>query len=197
MVKKERGFSLLELMIVIAIGLVMAGVSIMALMPLYKQNHVDAAYDTTLSVIRTYRSQSITQSKRYIINFIAPATIQVQYWGVGVPVSPAPVVVATYTLPADIQFAVQAGFPAATPDSFGTGIAAVDFDQGMGLGSQNYIMFMPDGSSQDNLGNYNSGILYLCRPGDLPSSRAITILGTTGRVRGWRLNAAGTQWVEQ
>jgi len=197
MVKKERGFSLLELMIVIAIGLVMAGVSIMALMPLYKQNHVDAAYDTTLSVIRTYRSQSITQSRRYIINFIAPATIQVQYWGVGVPVSPAPVVVATYTLPADIQFAVQAGFPAATPDSFGTGIAAVDFDQGMGLGSQNYIMFMPDGSSQDNLGNYNSGILYLCRPGDLPSSRAITVLGTTGRVRGWRLNAAGTQWVEQ
>ena len=28
----------------------------------------------------------------------------------------------------------------------------------MGLGSQNYIMFMPDGSSQDTLGNYNSGV---------------------------------------
>ena len=57
----------------------------------------------------------------------------------------------------------------------------------MGLGSQNYIMFMPDGSSQDTLGNYNSGVVYLTRPGDLYSSRAVSVFGTTGRVRGWRL----------
>ncbi len=195
---KNRGFSLLELMITIAIGLTMAGVTFMALMPLFKQNHVDAAYDTALSVIRTYRSQSITQSKRYIITFTTPGTITVQYWGVAVPVSPAPVTVATYTLPSDIEFAVQAGFPAAAPDGFGSGGTAIDFDQGMGLGSQNYIMFMPDGSSQDTLGNYNSGVLYLTRPGDMYSSRAISVFGTTGRVRGWRLyNQSGNTWVQQ
>lgn len=192
----SRGFTLLELLITIAIGLIMAGVTFMALMPVLKQNHVDAAYDTTLSVIRTYRNQSITQSKRYIITFTLPGTITVEYWGFGVPVSPAPVRVATYTLPDDIQFAVQAGFPLASPDSFGTG--AIDFDQGMGLGNQNYIMFMPDGSSQDTAGNYNSGVLYLTRPGDLYSSRAITVFGTTGRVRGWRLYAQnGNTWVQQ
>jgi prepilin-type N-terminal cleavage/methylation domain-containing protein len=199
MAKKQRGFSLLELMIVIAIGLVMAGVSIMALMPLYKENHLDSAYDTTLSVIRSYRSQSITQSKRYIITFTNPGTITVQYWGVGVPVSPAPVQVAQYTLPTDITFAVQAGFPAAAPDGFGTGITAIDFDQGMGLGSQDYVMFMPDGSSQDTLGNYNSGVLYLTQSGsNIYSSRAIDVFGTTGRIRGWRLyNVAGTNTWEQ
>src|SRR5215472_14022759 len=190
MAKKQRGFSLLELMIVIAIGLVMAGVSIMALMPLYKQNHVDSAYDTTLSVIRSYRSQAITQSKRYIITFTNPGTITVQYWGVGVPVSPAPVQVAQYTLPTDITFAVQAGFPAAAPDGFGTGITAIDFDQGMGLGSQAYIMFMPDGSSQDTLGNYNSGVVYLTQTGsNVNTARAVSVFGTTGRVRGWRLDS--------
>lgn len=197
MSRKSRGFSLLEMMIVIAIGLTMAGVTVMALMPLLKQSHVDAAYDTALSVIRNYRNQSITQSKRYILTFTAPGTITVQYWGVGVPVSPAPVTVATYTLPNDIQFAVQPGFPAAAPDSFGNGGVAIDFDQGI-LGNQNYIMFMPDGSSQDTLGNYNSGVLYLTRPGDLYSSRAISVFGTTGRVRGWRLyNQAGNTWVQQ
>src|ERR1700722_20251277 len=196
---KARGFSLLELMIVIAIGLTMAGVTFMALMPLFKENHVDAAYDTTLSVIRNYRNQSITQSKRYILTFTAPGTITVQYWGVGVPVSPAPVTVATYTLPPDIQFAVQAGFPASGPDTFGTGGTAIDFDQGMGLGSQNYVMFMPDGSSQDTLGNYNSGVLYLTRPGDMYSSRAVDVFGTTRRVRGWRLYKQGgiNTWVQQ
>lgn len=195
--RKDRGFSLLEMLIVIAIGLSMAGVTVMALMPLLKQSHVDAAYDTTLSVIRNYRNQSITQSKRYILTFTAPGTITVQYWGVGVPVSPPPVTVAAYTLPNDIQFAVQAGFPAAAPDSFGTGVVAIDFDQGV-LGNQSYIMFMPDGSSQDTLGNFNSGVVYLTRPGDLYSSRAITVFGTTGRVRGWRLyNQAGNTWVQQ
>ncbi len=196
--RKNRGFSLLEMMIALAIGLIMAGVTVLALMPLFKQNHVDAAYDTTLSVIRTYRSQSITQSKRYIIQFTAPGTITVQYWGVGVPVSPAPVTVATYTLPNDIQFATQAGFPATAPDSLGSGGTAIDFDQGMGAGGQNYIMFMPDGSSQDLQGNYNSGVVYMTLPGDLYSSRAISVFGTTGRIRGWRLySQGGNTWVQQ
>ena len=196
--RKNRGFSLLEMLIVVAIGFTMAGITFMALMPLFKQNHVDQAYDTTLSVIRNYRNQSITQSKRYIITFTAPGTITVQYLGVGVPVAPPPVTVATYTLPNDIQFAVQAGFPTAAPDSFGTGTTAIDFDQGIGLGSQNYIMFMPDGSSHDTQGNFNSGVLYLTRPGDLYSSRAISVFGTTGRVRGWRLyNKSGNTWVQQ
>jgi len=195
---EKRGFSLLELLVTISIGLTMAGVTFVALMPLFKQNNVDTAYDTTISVIRNYRNQSISQSRRYILTFTAPGTITVQYWGVAVPVSPAPVTVATVTLPPDIQFAVQAGFPAAAPDSFGAGGTAIDFDQGMGLGSQNYIMFMPDGSSQDTLGNYNSGVVYLTRPGDMDSSRAISVFGTTGRVRGWRLySQSGNTWVQQ
>jgi hypothetical protein len=161
-------------------------------------NHVNAAYDTSLSVMRNYRNLSITQSKRYILTFTTPGTITVQYWGVGVPVSPAPVTVATFNLHTDIQFAVQAGFPATAPDSFGAGLTAIDFDQGMGLGSQNYIMFMPDGSSQDTLGNYNSGVLYMSRAGDVYNSRAVSVFGTTGRIRGWRLvNQGGMKWVQQ
>src|SRR5579864_8909632 len=52
--KEHRGFSLLELMIVIAIGLTLASISFMALQPLLKQGHVDSAYDTTLGAIRSY-----------------------------------------------------------------------------------------------------------------------------------------------
>ena len=196
--RKHRGFSLLELLITIAIGLTLAGITFMALMPLLKQSHVDSAYDTTLAALRNYRNLSITQSRRYIVTFTAPGTITVQYWAFALPASPPPVTVATYTLPPDIQFAVQAGFPATAPDSFGTGGTAIDFDQGMGLGSQAYVMFMPDGSSQDTLGNLNSGVVYLTRPGDIYSSRAVTVFGSTGRIRGWRLyNQAGNKWVQQ
>src|ERR1035437_8210509 len=167
----KRGFTLLEMMIVVGISLIMAGVTLVAMMPMLKQNHVDAAYDTTLSVLRNYRNQSITQSKRYILIFTPPATITVQYWGVAVPVSPAPVTVATYTLPTDIQFAVQAGFPNPGPDSFGTGTTAVTVNNCALVGT-NCLIFYPDGSAQDDLGNFNSGVIYLTRPGDLYSSRA-------------------------
>lgn len=202
-IKKSRGFSLLELMIVLGIGLTMACVAVLSLMPALKQDHLDESYDKTLSLIRTYRSQAVTQSKRYVILFTIgnPATITVQYWGVGVPVSPAPVTVATYTLPSDIQFAVQTGFPNPGPDSFGTGTSAITFNDCSVIGGGlPCLIFYPDGSAQDDLGNYNSGILYLTRPtSNKYSSRAIDVYGTTGRARGWRLyDISGTnEWVQQ
>jgi prepilin-type N-terminal cleavage/methylation domain-containing protein len=196
---KQRGFSLLELLIVVSIGLTMAGVTFMAMKPLFNENHLDQSYDTVQSTLRNYRNLSITQSKRYIIYFTAPRTITVQYWGVGVPVSPAPVTVATYTLPTDISFAVQAGFPNPGPDSFGTGTTAITVNNCALVGT-NCLIFYPDGSAQDDLGNYNSGIIYITRPTDnMYSSKALTIFGTTGRIRGWRLyNQGGTNtWVQQ
>jgi prepilin-type N-terminal cleavage/methylation domain-containing protein len=196
---KQRGFSLLELLIVVSIGLIMAGVTFMAMKPLFNENHLDQSYDTVQSTLRNYRNLSITQSKRYIVYFTAPRTITVQYWGVGVPVSPAPVTVATYTLPPDISFAVQAGFPNPGPDSFGTGTTAITVNNCALVGT-NCLIFYPDGSAQDDLGNFNSGIIYITRPTDnMYSSKALTVFGTTGRIRGWRLyNQSGTNtWVQQ
>lgn len=195
---KNRGFSLLELLIVISIGLIMAGVTFMAMKPLFNQNHVDQAYDTALSVMRNYRNQSITNSKRYIVFFTPPRTMTVQRWDYVVPVSPAPVTVATYTLPSDIQFAVQAGFPNPGPDAFGTGTTAITINN-CALVGQSCLIFYPDGSAQDDLGAFNSGVVYLTRPGDVYSSRALSIFGTTGRIRGWRLYMQGgvNTWVQQ
>ncbi|MFZ0440319.1 MAG: hypothetical protein WAL76_19485, partial [Candidatus Sulfotelmatobacter sp.] len=107
--------------------------------------------------------------------------------------------VISYTIPADVNFAVQAGFPASTPDGFGTGVNAIDFESTPGV-PLNYVVFFPDGSSQDSLGNYSSGVIYLTRPGDtIYSSRAVTLWGATGRIRGWRLNqiAGVATWVQQ
>jgi len=197
--RKIRGFSLLELMIVLAIGMTVAGISVMALMPMLQETHVDQAYDTTLSVMRNARNLAVSTSNRYIVTFTTPGTITVQSWQYAVPVSPAPQFVASYTLPPDIQFAVQPGFPAAAPDGFGTGVAPIDFGQNVPPGGLNYVMFMPDGSSQDILGNYNSGIVYITRTNDYYRSRALTVWGTTGRIRGWRvyLQSAVNTWVQQ
>jgi prepilin-type N-terminal cleavage/methylation domain-containing protein len=203
--RKNRGYSLLELMIVIGIGLTMAGISFIAMMPLLNKSHLDTAYDTTLMALRNTRHLAITQSHQYILTFDPTAgTITVQYQGPADPTTgivPAAVLVNTYTLPSDVSFAVQGGFPATTPDGFGTGNTAVDFGYLPigGTGGSHQVVFMPDGSSRDTVGNYNSGVLYLTRPtADKYSSRAITVWGATGRVRGWRLYPqSGGTWIQQ
>jgi type II secretory pathway pseudopilin PulG len=219
--KKNQGFSMLELMMVIAIGFTMTVVSVMALMPMFKENHVDQAYDTTLSVLRNYRNLAISQTNRYIITFNttsppcqlpSQSCIQVQIWGYVPPpaVSPAPINVATYPLPQDIQFAVQAGFPSPGPDGFGAGAAAYAFQTQNGTescvvvgGGNPCLVFYPDGSAQDDSGppgNYASGVIYITRPAsNVYSSRAIDIWGTTGRIRGWRLYSESgvNTWVQQ
>ena len=60
---------------------------------------------------------------------------------------------------------------------------------------------MPDGSSRDSLGNYNSGVVYLSRTADanIYNSRSVSVWGATGRIRGWHLyqQAGAPIWVQQ
>ncbi len=206
--RKALGFSLLEMMIVLAIGIILTSITFMSLQPVLNQSHVNSAYDTTLMALRNYRSRAITERRRYIVAFTAPRTITISSWGAASPVAPAPVLVSTLTLPPDVQFMVQAGIPSTpptVPDGFGVGAVPIDFGQGLGAGSLNYVMFMPDGTSQDQSnpaggsGNLNSGVLYLGRTNELLSMRAITVFGGTGRIRGWRLvnQGGGPQWTQQ
>ncbi len=202
---RQRGFSLLEMLAVVAIGFILAGMTFVAMLPILNRSHVDNAYETTLAVLRDTRHLSITQSHQYYVNFnptgFPAGTMQVTYQPAAVGgILPPVQQVNTYTLPTDISFAVAAGFPTTAPDSFGTGITAIDFGQGLGGGSLTYVTFLPDGSSQDSLGNYNSGVVYLTRPADtMYSSRAITVWGATGRIRGWRLitQAGAPIWIQQ
>ena len=198
-------------MITVSIALILSATTFIALRPMLNQSHVDSAYDTTLMALRNTRNLAITQGHEYYVNFnpagFPAGTIQVQYQpppliagGIAPPIQQ----VITYTIPTDMSFAVQTGFPTTTPDGFGTGITAIDFGQSLAGAPLNYVVFMPDGSSQafvvGNSGTYNSGVVYITRPlADLSYSRAITVWGATGRIRGWRLvKQAGTwTWIQQ
>jgi type II secretory pathway pseudopilin PulG len=204
--RKNNGFSLLEMLITISISMIVMAITYVTMRPILYQGHVNGAYDTTLMALRNTRNLAITQSHEYYVNFnpagFPAGTIQVQYQppAIGAGAAPPLQQVITYSLPPDISFAVQAGFPAATPDGFGTGANAIDFDQALAGEPLNYVIFMPDGSSQDNLGNFNSGIVYMTQPSDsIYTSRAITVWGATGRIRGWRLNPVSgvATWVQQ
>lgn len=209
--RNTRGFSLLEMVIVIAIGLIMATVTMTALMPLFNKNHVDSGYDMLLSTFRTYRNRAIAEGGRYILVPTNPNIIQVYGWGYVPPpgTSPAPVLVGTVTLPQDIAFTTWSVFPSPGPDGFPGGPSPISFVNQQSNTADTCsvveagvpcVVFYPDGSAQDDAGNYIGGVIYMTQPTtNAYSSRAIDIWGTTGRIRGWRLyNQSGANtWVQQ
>src|ERR1700687_1585009 len=81
--KTIRGFSLLELLIAVAIGFTFAAITFIAMKPLFNQSHLDLAYDKTLMVLRNTRHLAITQSHQYYVTFnpagYPAGTIEIQY----------------------------------------------------------------------------------------------------------------------
>lgn len=187
-----RGFSLVETMIVLALILIVTAIAVISLRPGLQAAHAANGYNITLSAIRQARDFAVAQRQQYSITFsnaAIPNTITITQTGNGN-------ILATYQLPTDVAFTAVPGIPnsaATTPDRFGVGTPAIDFDQTFSNGSQarqSVIYFMPDGTAQDQFGNINNGVIYIAIPGQLFSSRAITVWGATGRIRGWRLYGA-------
>jgi prepilin-type N-terminal cleavage/methylation domain-containing protein len=208
-----RGFSLLEMMIVICILMIMGGITFMALQPALKDARANTAFESAMMPLRVARQRAIAERKQYIVCFgiaaptgaLTPITptaqsVQIFRWDAGTALSAATQVTAV-TMPIDINFQTIVGLPntpVTVPDGFGNATVALDFDQGVAGAIKNQVLFMPDGSAHDVNGNLNSGILYVARNGDLYSSRAVTLYGATGRIRGWRLlNSGGAKWIQQ
>ncbi|HVO79266.1 MAG TPA: prepilin-type N-terminal cleavage/methylation domain-containing protein [Terriglobales bacterium] len=201
----SRGFTLLEALIAITIVLIVSGISFMSLRPAWQDARLNGAYNGTLMTLRQARQWAVDNRKTYLVTFnpggIPPGTnmVQINRMDAGV-IGP---IVNQMTLPPDIQFLNVSGIPntlATTPDGLGTGGQPIEFDIGVSGGVSNQIYFFPDGSSRDINNNINNGIVYLARPTDLYSSRAITLMGAAGRIRGWRLYASSVgvpHWSEQ
>jgi Tfp pilus assembly protein FimT len=204
------------MMIVVVILFIMGGTTFFALQTVLSDTRINGAYDNALMQLRVARERAIEERKQYIVCFGAGSaplgaatplgapnaqSVQLYRWDAGTALAAA-VQISTVDLPFDVQFQTIAGVPtnpASVPDKFGTGGTAIDFDQAVAGGVKNQVMFMPDGSAQDVNGNLNNGVLYIARNANLYSSKAITVFGSTGRIRGFRLVqvAGAPTWIQQ
>jgi Tfp pilus assembly protein FimT len=184
------------MMLVISLILIVTAFSIMAIQPALKSGRVTQGYNTTLMAMRQARDISVAQRQIYFVtlnNGVNPNKVTITQGSTGT-------IMATYFLPFDVAFDAEPGIPVSptiaptTPDGFGVGALAIDFDQGIAVGAKNVIFFYPDGSAADVAGNVNNGVVYITRPGDINNSRAITLWGATGRLRGWHIYKNGAQY---
>lgn len=182
--KSEGGFTLVELMIVGGIIMVALGFSVVNVIPAIRNSRVERALQETLMQVRRARQSAVDERRVHISTFIPPGTIQTQRLELDGTLTE----VSQMTIPYEISFRAETGIPTnpvETPDGFGAGDYAIDFN------GSDQVFFQADGSAHDALGRVVNGVLYMARTGELGSSRAVTVFGATGRLKGWKLMEAG------
>jgi prepilin-type N-terminal cleavage/methylation domain-containing protein len=203
---KVSGFSLIETVVVVAIISITLAMALVGIVPALNSSRSNSGMELVLGELRRAHERAIDERRIYRVTFVAPQTIQVdvgQVVAIGSTITgSSPAFVAAQPpllLPASVQFLVIPGIPATTataPDGLGSGAKAIDLDLANGGGSQ--IYFQPDGRALDALNRLNDGVVYVAEPGNLYSSRAVSVFGSTGRAKSWFLTNVGgaAGWVQ-
>jgi prepilin-type N-terminal cleavage/methylation domain-containing protein len=194
----QRGFSMIEMSVVVMLILIISAMALIAYLPALQDARFDTATRQVVDQLRQAREYAITNRRYVQVTFpIVVVGGKNQYEvvllqrndltaGAGA-VNP---VLSTILLQYPAQYLVFAGAPD-TPDAFGKA-AAVEFE-GLNGGPVGGMLFQSDGELVDGTTFQPiNGTVFLGFPGKNSSARAITILGGTGRARGWK--GTGTTW---
>lgn len=206
----ERGFSIVELLIVCVVIFTIAGMAIIQLQPTWQQLQANGGMSQIKSAMRQARETSISQRRTIVVNF-ATATLS----------TPCPPVSGVLNCVELYQMVVSGTPPAAvqaanpflvlpfsnnvqllsftgetdTPDSF-IGAAPTPpagiYDGATAGAPTSGLQFQSDGTFTDGNGNPVNLTLLLGISKMPTSARAITILGNTGKVSAY--HGTGVAW---
>jgi Tfp pilus assembly protein FimT len=183
--KTERGFSILELIVVVAmimIGLAAAILQTSTLLPSLRAN---SAMNQVFSQLRDARDLAVTQRRWVQVQFVGNNQITTTLIE---PVGTSPTT--TITLEGGAQFLLFSGIPD-TPMAFGNSTAVYINGVSGGPSVMNYTSTV---TFADGYGNPISGTVFLGIPGKSGTARAVTLLGATGRTREYHWD--GKAWQE-
>jgi type II secretory pathway pseudopilin PulG len=177
----EAGYSLVETLLVVGIMSVIGGMATMQIAIARPAMKGDSAMRVVMAQMRTARELAITQRRYVRIAFTTPSTVAITREEVP---GPSTTSLGSTQLEGGVGFTLLSTVPD-TPDAFGKN-SAVDF------GSVVNVKFTPDGTLVNQDGSTVNGTVFLAIPSQVQSARAVTVLGSTGRIRGYRWD--GRQW---
>jgi len=195
--RTERGFSLLEVIMVVGIMLMLAGLAVIQSFGSLESYQANSAADTVASQLRVARQLAISQRRNVQITFntaVTPPTIIYQILprpGSG----DAPVPVVTGVLARQTTFMQESGV-GDTPMAFGT-CSSSGICIGGVAGGPAFMQFTSTGQFTDSTGvNTLNGTVFIGVPNQVLTARAVTIMGSTGRVRPYTYVGGTTVWTE-
>jgi Tfp pilus assembly protein FimT len=181
----ERGFTMIELAIVAILLMIVSAMALIQLHPTLQQQAANAAMIEVASELRQAREMAITQRRQIQVQFVAPDQVVLTRLNIN------PGVVGSVIFQTPMIFMLTAG-RGDTPDGFGNG-APIVF---AGIaGGPPTMMFQSDGTFVNTLGVAINGTVFLGNPNEPSAARAVTILGSTGRIKMYKANS--TAWIQQ
>jgi prepilin-type N-terminal cleavage/methylation domain-containing protein len=187
-VRNEAGFTLLEVLVVVALIGTLVAMAIMVSPSFLRLAKADSGVSQVLDVLRLARDTAVSQRRNVIVRPVGLNALQTvrQDIGAGGAVT-GTTVLRTVEFENGVQFRLEPGVPN-TPDLFPMNGTPISF------GPSPTRMFTSEGTFVDQQGDPLNGTFFLARPNDPLSVRAITIFGPTALIRVWQWN--GRQWVE-
>ncbi|MFY9751431.1 MAG: prepilin-type N-terminal cleavage/methylation domain-containing protein [Candidatus Acidiferrales bacterium] len=193
--RSQRGFSLIEMLIVVCVILIVSAMAIIQYQPALLQFRANAGEAEVKGALRQGRETAVSERAPVLLTFGADAfgnstvsLTQVSQTGVvaGAPFSTIPI-------QPGVNFGLTAGEPD-TPDGFGKSSAIYFGGAAYAVGT--ILEFQSDGSFTNANGIPVNGTVFLTATrGNLVAGRALTILGTTGRIKSW--SGTGPGWFQQ
>lgn len=191
----ERGFSLIELAVVTIIIVTISAIALIQINPSLQTARSDNALRVVLDQLRQAREYSITNRRYVQIAFSTvggTSQIVITQWNTltagGGTTNP---VLSTVYVPSPMQYTLVTA--ADTPDGFGNSSAIAFKIEGTSTIPTGNMLFQSDGELVDSVTNNPiDGTIFLGVAGNVSSARAVTVMGSTGRVRGWRSTGAGS-----
>ena len=179
-IQSVGGFTLIEMMLVVCVMGIIAAMASFQIGSVRPGMQGDAAMRAVMAELNGAREMAIAQRRYMEISFVGTNRIQV----IRHDLPNGTTTLRDVAFESGIEYGLIAGI-GDTPDAFGNGSAT-------SFGAAVAIMFSTDGSLIDNAGAPVNGTVFVTIPGVNLSFRAITVLGSTGRVRGYKW--IGSQW---
>lgn len=178
--RSQRGFSLIDTMVTLSVMGIVGSMATMQIATVRRAMQGDGAMRLVMAQLNTAREMAITQRRHMEVRFVGNNWLQI----VRNDVPTGTTVLTDVAFESNAQYSLVSGI-GDTPDGFGNG-SAISF------GSAQRIMFGPNGALIDNNGSPINGTVFLSIANLPESFRAVTVLGATGSVRGYRWN--GVAW---
>lgn len=179
--RSQAGFTLLESMVTLTIMGIVGSMATASMVGARKSMQGDGAMRLVMAQVSTAREMAITQRHNMEVQFIGGNWIRiVRHETPGI----ATTVITSVALESNATFSRTTAVTD-TPDAFGAN-ASICFGTSSGSCSAQTFQFSSEGMLTDGNGVVINGTVFLSILNQPEAARAVTVLGTTGRVRGYK-----------
>jgi Tfp pilus assembly protein FimT len=172
--------SLIEMLLVVGIMGVIGAMGTAQITTVRRSMQGDGAMRLVMSQLNTAREMAVTQRRNMEIKFVGTNWMQI----VRHEVPAGTTTLTSVAFEGNVTYKLIPSVTTDTPDAFGNGSA-------LAFGTATTFTFSSDGTLIDNSGNPLNGTVFLAVVNVVRSQRAVTVLGGTGRVRGYKWTGFG------